>query len=124
MPDVSMKAAIRSISDWMKSRKDSGVEHSPASIPVWMSLARKAVSAVIRIASALILRMMGQAGVEADVDGGGERQLLSDQQEPDAVCDRVEIMLNGRVAAGTTAATLMANVSMQQRYLGVASAGR
>ncbi|MCZ8183979.1 MAG: ABC transporter ATP-binding protein [Beijerinckiaceae bacterium] len=40
-----------------------------------------------------------------------------------AVCDRVEIMLNGRIAASTTAAVLMADLPMQQRYLGVASAG-
>ncbi|MCZ8187629.1 MAG: ABC transporter ATP-binding protein [Beijerinckiaceae bacterium] len=40
-----------------------------------------------------------------------------------AVCDRVEIMLNGRIAASMTASALMADFSMQQRYLGVASAG-
>jgi branched-chain amino acid transport system ATP-binding protein len=40
-----------------------------------------------------------------------------------AVCNRVEIMLNGRIAASATAAELMSNLSMQQRYLGIASSG-
>jgi branched-chain amino acid transport system ATP-binding protein len=41
-----------------------------------------------------------------------------------AVCDRIEIMLNGRIAASTTATALMSDGHMQQRYLGVASTGQ
>jgi branched-chain amino acid transport system ATP-binding protein len=40
-----------------------------------------------------------------------------------AVCDRVEIMLNGRIAESTTADRLMADIPMQQRYLGIAATG-
>jgi branched-chain amino acid transport system ATP-binding protein len=38
-----------------------------------------------------------------------------------AVCERVKIMLNGRIAASSTAKELMADGAMQQRYLGLAS---